>query len=232
MKISNKHESQYSFSYKNDMINKETSEKIINKNANTGKDNYLSNIMRQKQELNNRIRDLKERQEIYTKKINKAIKNLPKSEIRETINDFSNIEMSIKNSDIEDENKNTMLDENSTYLDINEEKESLITKELNEEIKNKKLNDKELEELEQKKTDKEAYNNNDKVSEDLSLLGKTREELEGMLKNFINMTQEEIKKIESRIEKLDEDVKEYKQNSNTNIFNKIDKQKRHINTLV
>ncbi|EQF22905.1 hypothetical protein QEW_4012 [Clostridioides difficile CD160] len=232
MKISNKHESQYSFSYKNDMINKETSEKIINKNANTGKDNYLSNIMRQKQELNNRIRDLKERQEIYTKKINEAIKNLPKSEIRETINDFSNIEMSIKNSDIEDENKNTMLDENSTYLDINEEKESLITKELNEEIKNKKLNDKELEELEQKKTDKEAYNNNDKVSEDLSLLGKTREELEGMLKNFINMTQEEIKKIESRIEKLDEDVKEYKQNSNTNIFNKIDKQKRHINTLV
>lgn len=32
-----------------------------------------------------------------------------------------------------------------------------------------------------------------------------------MLKNFINLTQEEIMKLESRIEKLDKDAEEYKQ---------------------
>ncbi|MCC0782502.1 hypothetical protein IR152_05210 [Clostridioides sp. ES-S-0108-01] len=216
MRISNQHESQYLFRCESDVKNKKASENISNKNVTTEKDNYLSNIMRQKQELNNRIKDLKERQDIYTKKINEAIRNLSKSEIRETVNNFSNVEIGIKNSDVEDEN--------STYLNMDEKRESLITKELDEEIKDKKLNDKELE---QKKSDKE-----DNMFGDLSLLGKTREELEGMLKNFINMTQEEIIELKSRIEKLDEEAKEYKQNSNTNIFYKTDEQKKSINTLV
>lgn len=107
--------------------------------------------MKQKQELNDRIRDLKYRQEVYTKKINEAIKNLYKSEIRETTNNFSNIEIGIKNSIIEDKNKSTMLDENSTYLNTNDEKESLITKESNEKIEEEILNDEKLEELEQKR---------------------------------------------------------------------------------
>ncbi|WP_254175690.1 hypothetical protein [Clostridioides difficile] len=45
------------------------------------------------------------------------------------------------------------------------------------------------------------------------------------LKNFTNLTQEEIMKLESRIEKLDKDAEEYKQNSKTNIFDKTDEQK-------
>ncbi|HBG9905002.1 TPA: hypothetical protein KRX03_002278 [Clostridioides difficile] len=188
--------------------------------------------MKQKQELNDRIRDLKDRQEIYTKKINEAIKNLYKSEIRETTNNFSNIEIGIKNRIIEDKNKSTMLDENSTYLNTNDEKESLIAKEFNEKVEEEILNDEKLEELEQKKDYKEDSNKKETVSEDLSLVGKTREELENMLKNFINLTQEEIMKLESRIEKLDKDAEEYKQNSKTNIFDKTDEQKRRINTLV
>ncbi|MCC0628596.1 MULTISPECIES: hypothetical protein [unclassified Clostridioides] len=222
MRISNQHESQYLFRCESDVKNKKASENISNKNLTTEKDNYLSNIMRQKQELNNRIKDLKERQDIYTKKINEAIRNLSKSEIRETVNNFSNVEIGIKNSDVEDEN--------STYLNMGEKREALITKELNEEIKDKKLNDKELE---QKKSDEEDNMfKEDNMFGDLLLLGKTREELEGMLKNFINMTQEEIIELKSRIEKLDEEAKEYKQNSNTNIFYKTDEQKKHINTLV
>ncbi|WP_236879112.1 hypothetical protein [Clostridioides difficile] len=118
-----------------------------------------------------------------------------------------------------------MLDENSTYLNTNDEKESLITKESNEKIEEEILNDEKLEELEQKKDS----NKKEKVSEDLSLVGKTREELENMLKNFINLTQEEIMKLESRIEKLDKNAEEYKQNSKTNIFDKTDEQKKHIN---
>nr|WP_254223095.1 hypothetical protein [Clostridioides difficile] len=205
---------------------------MVKKNETVGKDTYLSNIMKQKQELNDRIRDLKYRQEVYTKKINEAIKNLYKSEIRETTNNFSNIEIGIKNSIIEDKNKSTMLDENSTYLNTNDEKESLITKESNEKIEEEILNDEKLEELEQKKDYKEDSNKKEKVSEDLSLVGKTREELENMLKNFINLTQEEIMKLESRIEKLDKDAEEYKQNSKTNIFDKTDEQKKHINVLI
>ncbi|HGM1581754.1 TPA: hypothetical protein ACKOQJ_003572, partial [Clostridioides difficile] len=204
----------------------------VKKNETAGKDTYLSNIMKQKQELNDRIRDLKDRQEIYTKKINEAIKNLYKSEIRETTNNFSNIEIGIKNRIIEDKNKSTMLDENSTYLNTNDEKESLIAKEFNEKVEEEILNDEKLEELEQKKDYKEDSNKKETVSEDLSLVGKTREELENMLKNFINLTQEEIMKLESRIEKLDKDAEEYKQNSKTNIFDKTDEQKRRINTLV
>ncbi|HDA5479011.1 TPA: hypothetical protein O5K04_002918, partial [Clostridioides difficile] len=207
-------------------------ESMVKKNETVGKDTYLSNIMKQKQELNDRIRDLKYRQEVYTKKINEAIKNLYKSEIRETTNNFSNIEIGIKNSIIEDKNKSTMLDENSTYLNTNDEKESLITKESNEKIEEEILNDEKLEELEQKKDYKEDSNKKEKVSEDLSLVGKTREELENMLKNFINLTQEEIMKLESRIEKLDKDAEEYKQNSKTNIFDKTDEQKKHINVLI
>ncbi|HGT2335471.1 TPA: hypothetical protein ACMW71_000980, partial [Clostridioides difficile] len=124
--------------------------------------------------------------------------------------------------------KSTMLDENSTYLNTNDEKESLITKESNEKIEEEILNDEKLEELEQKKDS----NKKEKVSEDLSLVGKTREELENMLKNFINLTQEEIMKLESRIEKLDKNAEEYKQNSKTNIFDKTDEQKKHINVLI
>ncbi|HBG0337423.1 TPA: hypothetical protein KPD96_002637, partial [Clostridioides difficile] len=201
-------------------------------NETVGKDTYLSNIMKQKQELNDRIRDLKDRQEVYTKKINEAIKNLYKSEIRETTNNFSNIEIGIKNSIIEDKNKSTMLYENSTYLNTSDEKESLITKEFNEKVEEEMLNDEKLEELEQKKDYKEDSNKKEKISEDLSLAGKTREELENMLKNFTNLTQEEIMKLESRIEKLDKDAEEYKQNSKTNIFDKTDEQKKHINVLL
>ncbi|HBF4262140.1 hypothetical protein VXA51_09350 [Clostridioides difficile] len=222
MKISSQYRSQYSFRH----------ESIVKKNETVGKDTYLSNIMKQKQELNDRIRDLKDRQEIYTKKINEAIKNLYKSEIRETTNNFSNIEIGIKNRIIEDKNKSTMLDENSTYLNTNDEKESLIAKEFNEKVEEEILNDEKLEELEQKKDYKEDSNKKETVSEDLSLVGKTREELENMLKNFINLTQEEIMKLESRIEKLDKDAEEYKQNSKTNIFDKTDEQKKHINVLV
>ncbi|HGM1102515.1 hypothetical protein KWV64_16360, partial [Clostridioides difficile] len=207
-------------------------ESIVKKNETVGKDTYLSNIMKQKQELNDRIRDLKDRQEVYTKKINEAIKNLYKSEIRETTNNFSNIEIGIKNSIIEDKNKSTMLYENSTYLNTSDEKESLITKEFNEKVEEEMLNDEKLEELEQKKDYKEDSNKKEKISEDLSLAGKTREELENMLKNFTNLTQEEIMKLESRIEKLDKDAEEYKQNSKTNIFDKTDEQKKHINVLL
>ncbi|HBG2045501.1 TPA: hypothetical protein KPJ33_003726, partial [Clostridioides difficile] len=224
--------SQYSFRHESNINNTRINESMVKKNETVGKDTYLSNIMKQKQELNDRIRDLKYRQEVYTKKINEAIKNLYKSEIRETTNNFSNIEIGIKNSIIEDKNKSTMLDENSTYLNINDEKESLITKESNEKIEEEILNDEKLEELEQKKDYKEDSNKKEKVSEDLSLVGKTREELENMLKNFINLTQEEIMKLESRIEKLDKDAEEYKQNSKTNIFDKTDEQKKHINVLI
>ncbi|KPI47373.1 hypothetical protein IM33_18305 [Clostridioides difficile] len=232
MKISSQYRSQYSFRHESNINNTRINENMVKKNETVGKDTYLSNIMKQKQELNDRIRDLKDRQEVYTKKINEAIKNLYKSEIRETTNNFSNIEIGIKNNSIEDENKSTMLDENSTYLNTNDEKESLITKEFNEKIEEEILNDEKLEELEQKKYDKEDSNKEEKVSEDLYLLGKTREELENMLKNFINLTQEEIMKLESRIEKLDKDAEEYKQNSKTNIFDKTDEQKKRINTLV
>ncbi|EGT3889871.1 hypothetical protein ERM93_02195, partial [Clostridioides difficile] len=114
----------------------------------------------------------------------------------------------------------------------NDEKESLIAKEFNEKVEEEILNDEKLEELEQKKDYKEDSNKKETVSEDLSLVGKTREELENMLKNFINLTQEEIMKLESRIEKLDKDAEEYKQNSKTNIFDKTDEQKKHINVLV
>ncbi|MDL0220368.1 hypothetical protein QQO40_08770, partial [Clostridioides difficile] len=223
---------QYSFRHESNINNTRINESIVKKNETAGKDTYLSNIMKQKQELNDRIRDLKDRQEIYTKKINEAIKNLYKSEIRETTNNFSNIEIGIKNRIIEDKNKSTMLDENSTYLNTNDEKESLIAKEFNEKVEEEILNDEKLEELEQKKDYKEDSNKKETVSEDLSLVGKTREELENMLKNFINLTQEEIMKLESRIEKLDKDAEEYKQNSKTNIFDKTDEQKRRINTLV
>ncbi|HBH0626408.1 TPA: hypothetical protein KR407_002701, partial [Clostridioides difficile] len=223
---------QYSFRHESNINNTRINESMVKKNETVGKDTYLSNIMKQKQELNDRIRDLKYRQEVYTKKINEAIKNLYKSEIRETTNNFSNIEIGIKNSIIEDKNKSTMLDENSTYLNTNDEKESLITKESNEKIEEEILNDEKLEELEQKKDYKEDSNKKEKVSEDLSLVGKTREELENMLKNFINLTQEEIMKLESRIEKLDKDAEEYKQNSKTNIFDKTDEQKKHINVLI
>ncbi|HBF2174738.1 hypothetical protein MO315_15405 [Clostridioides difficile] len=232
MKISSQYRSQYSFRHESNINNTRINESMVKKNETVGKDTYLSNIMKQKQELNDRIRDLKYRQEVYTKKINEAIKNLYKSEIRETTNNFSNIEIGIKNSIIEDKNKSTMLDENSTYLNINDEKESLITKEYNEKIEEEILNDEKLEELEQKKDYKEDSNKKEKVSEDLSLVGKTREELENMLKNFINLTQEEIMKLESRIEKLDKDAEEYKQNSKTNIFDKTDEQKKHINVLI
>lgn len=232
MKISSQYRSQYSFRHESNINNTRINESMVKKNETVGKDTYLSNIMKQKQELNDRIRDLKDRQGVYTKKINEAIKNLYKSEIRETTNNFSNIEIGIKNSIIEDKNKSTMLDENSTYLNTNDEKESLITKEFNEKIEEEILNDEKLEELEQKKDDKEDSNKKGKVSEDLSLLGKTREELENMLKNFVNLTQEEIMKLESRIEKLDKDAEEYKQNSKTNIFDKTDEQKKHINVLV
>ncbi|AUA38606.1 Uncharacterised protein [Clostridioides difficile] len=232
MKISSQYRSQYSFRHESNINNTRINESMVKKNETVGKDTYLSNIMKQKQELNDRIRDLKYRQEVYTKKINEAIKNLYKSEIRETTNNFSNIEIGIKNSIIEDKNKSTMLDENSTYLNTNDEKESLITKESNEKIEEEILNDEKLEELEQKKDYKEDSNKKEKVSEDLSLVGKTREELENMLKNFINLTQEEIMKLESRIEKLDKDAEEYKQNSKTNIFDKTDEQKKHINVLI
>ncbi len=232
MKISSQYRSQYSFRHESNVNNTRINESIVKKNETVGKDTYLSNIMKQKQELNDRIRDLKDRQEIYTKKINEAIKNLYKSEIRETTNNFSNIEIGIKNRIIEDKNKSTMLDENSTYLNTNDEKESLIAKEFNEKVEEEILNDEKLEELEQKKDYKEDSNKKETVSEDLSLVGKTREELENMLKNFINLTQEEIMKLESRIEKLDKDAEEYRQNSKTNIFDKTDEQKRHINVLV
>ncbi|ENY8665092.1 hypothetical protein ACWJXF_15815 [Clostridioides difficile] len=232
MKISSQYRSQYSFRYESNINNTRINENMVKKNETVGKDTYLSNIMKQKQELNDRIRDLKYRQEVYAKKINDAIKNLCKSEIRETTNNFSNIEIGIKNSIIEDKNKSTMLDENSTYLNTNDEKESLITKESNEKIEEEILNDEKLEELEQKKDYKEDSNKKEKVSEDLSLVGKTHEELENMLKNFINLTQEEIMKLESRIEKLDKDAEEYKQNSKTNIFDKTDEQKKHINVLI
>ena len=202
MKISSQYRSQYSFRHESNINNTRINESIVKKNETAGKDTYLSNIMKQKQELNDRIRDLKDRQEIYTKKINEAIKNLYKSEIRETTNNFSNIEIGIKNRIIEDKNKSTMLDENSTYLNTNDEKESLIAKEFNEKVEEEILNDEKLEELEQKKDYKEDSNKKETVSEDLSLVGKTREELENMLKNFINLTQEEIMKLESRIEKL------------------------------
>ncbi|HBG4728215.1 TPA: hypothetical protein KQE54_004163 [Clostridioides difficile] len=232
MKISSQYRSQYSFRHESNVNNTRINESLVKKNETVGKDTYLSNIMKQKQELNDRIRDLKDRQEIYTKKINEAIKNLYKSEIRETTNNFSNIEIGIKNRIIEDKNKSTMLDENSTYLNTNDEKESLIAKEFNEKVEEEILNDEKLEELEQKKDYKEDSNKKETVSEDLSLVGKTREELENMLKNFINLTQEEIMKLESRIEKLDKDAEEYKQNSKTNIFDKTDEQKKHINVLV
>ncbi|WP_131005555.1 hypothetical protein [Clostridioides difficile] len=232
MKISSQYRSQYSFRYESNINNTRINESMVKKNETVGKDTYLSNIMKQKQELNDRIRDLKYRQEVYTKKINDAIKNLGKTEIRETTNNFSNIEIGIKNSNIEEKNKSTMLDENSTYLNTNDEKESLITKESNEKIEEEILNDEKLEELEQKKDYKEDSNKKEKVSEDLSLVGKTREELENMLKNFINLTQEEIMKLESRIEKLDKNAEEYKQNSKTNIFDKTDEQKKHINVLI
>ncbi|MDX5645095.1 hypothetical protein SIK43_11545 [Clostridioides difficile] len=232
MKISSQYRSQYSFRHESNVNNTRINESIVKKNETVGKDTYLSNIMKQKQELNDRIRDLKDRQEIYTKKINEAIKNLYKSEIRETTNNVSNIEIGSKNRIIEDKNKSTMLDENSTYLNTNDEKESLIAKEFNEKVEEEILNDEKLEELEQKKDYKEDSNKKETVSEDLSLVGKTREELENMLKNFINLTQEEIMKLESRIEKLDKDAEEYKQNSKTNIFDKTDEQKKHINVLV
>ncbi|MCC0686080.1 hypothetical protein [Clostridioides sp. ZZV14-6345] len=232
MKISSQYRSQYSFRYESNINNTRINENMVKKNETVGKDTYLSNIMKQKQELNDRIRDLKDRQEVYTKKINEAIKNLYKSEIRETTNNFFNIETGIKNNIIEDKNKSTMLDEISTYLNTNDEEESLITKEFNEKIEEEILNDEKLEELEQKNEYKEDSNKKEKISEDLSLLGKTREELENMLKNFINLTQEEIIKLESRIEKLDENAEEYKQNLKTNIFDKTDEQKKHINVLV
>ncbi|HGM3225317.1 TPA: hypothetical protein ACKOJR_003658, partial [Clostridioides difficile] len=86
MKISSQYRSQYSFRHESNINNTRINESIVKKNETVGKDTYLSNIMKQKQELNDRIRDLKDRQEVYTKKINEAIKNLYKSEIRETTN--------------------------------------------------------------------------------------------------------------------------------------------------
>ncbi|HGS9963741.1 TPA: hypothetical protein ACMVEC_001203, partial [Clostridioides difficile] len=79
MKISSQYRSQYSFRYESNINNTRINESMVKKNETVGKDTYLSNIMKQKQELNDRIRDLKYRQEVYTKKINDAIKNLCKS---------------------------------------------------------------------------------------------------------------------------------------------------------
>ncbi|MCC0708679.1 hypothetical protein [Clostridioides sp. ES-S-0190-01] len=173
--------------------------------------------MKQKQELDNRIKDLKDKQELYAKKINEAIRNLFKSEEEN------------KNSNVEEENKNTILEEYPISLNTGEKEESLNTDELNdkneekvEELDQKGVdNEKESEELEQKHIDKE-----DKELENLFLEGKTREELENMLKDFMSMTQVEIKKIESRIEKLDKDAEKYKKNQN------INGQKNYIDTLI
>lgn len=173
--------------------------------------------MKQKQELDNRIKDLKDKQELYAKKINEAIRNLFKSEEEN------------KNSNVEEENKNTILEEYPISLNTGEKEESLNTDELNdkneekvEELDQKGVdNEKESEELEQKHIDKE-----DKELENLFLEGKTREVLENMLKDFMSMTQVEIKKIESRIEKLDKDAEKYKKNQN------INGQKNYIDTLI
>ncbi|MGX9758445.1 hypothetical protein ACWYRQ_19375 [Clostridioides difficile] len=219
MIISSQYRSQHSFSCESDMKDKKTTRNIIKKNDTAEKDDYISNIMRQKQELNNRIQDLKDKQELYTKKINEAIRNLSKVEVR------------FKNSTVEDESKNTVLDEDSIFMNTKEENEFLVNKKLNN--KEEILNDKELDEIEQKHINKyNSYKKEDKDFENLFLEGKTREELEDMLKNFINMTQEEIKEIESRIKKLDKDSEKYKQNSNTNILDKDDKPKKHIDILI
>ncbi|HFL2483503.1 TPA: hypothetical protein ACG3KC_002578 [Clostridioides difficile] len=217
MKISSQYRSQYLLNNESNIKNTKKNTNIIKKNETIEKNNYLSNIMKQKQELNNRIKDLKDKQELYAKKINEAIRNLFKSEIEN------------KNSNVEEENKETILEEYPISLNTGEKEESLNTDELNdkneeklEELDQKGVdNEKESEELEQKHIDKE-----DKELEDLFLEGKTREELENMLKDFMSMTQEEIKKIESRIEKLDKDVEKYKKNQNTN------GQKNYIDTLI
>ncbi|MCC0652110.1 hypothetical protein [Clostridioides sp. ES-S-0001-03] len=208
MKISSQYRSQYLLNNESNIKNTKKNTNIIKKNETIEKNNYLSNIMKQKQELDNRIKDLKDKQELYAKKINEAIRNLFKSE---------------------EENKNTILEEYPISLNTGEKEESLNTDELNdkneekvEELDQKGVdNEKESEELEQKHIDKE-----DKELENLFLEGKTREELENMLKDFMSMAQEEIKKIESRIEKLDKDAEKYKKNQN------INGQKNYIDTLI
>ncbi len=59
MKISSQYRSQYSFRHESNVNNTRINESIVKKNETVGKDTYLSNIMKQKQELNDRIRDLK-----------------------------------------------------------------------------------------------------------------------------------------------------------------------------
>ncbi|MGO0882652.1 hypothetical protein ACTPDI_07665 [Clostridioides difficile] len=214
MKISSQYRSQHLLNNESNIKNTKKNTNIIKKNETIEKNNYLSNIMKQKQELNNRIKDLKDKQELYAKKINEAIRNLFKLEIEN------------KNSNVEEENKKTILEEYPISLNTGEKEESLNIDELNdkneeklEELEQKGVdNEKDLEELEQKHIDKELEN--------LFLEGKTREELENMLKDFMSMTQEEIKKIESRIEKLDKDAEKYKKNQNTN------GQKNYIDTLI
>lgn len=172
----------------------------------------IYNIMRQKQELNNRIEDLKDKQELYIKKINEAIINLSKTEVR------------FKNSTIE--NKNTVLNEDSIFTNTKDENVILVNRVLNN--KEEILSDKELDKLEQKDISKDnSYKKEDKDFENLFLEGKTCEDLEEMLKKSKNMTQEEIKKIESRIKKLDNDCEKYKQNSNIYIFDKDYKPKTY-----
>lgn len=223
MKISSQYRSQYVLNNESDIKKQRNNTNIIKKNKTTEKNNYLSNVMKQKQELNNRIKDLKDKQELYAKKINEAIRNLFKSEIEN------------KNSNVEEENENTILEEYPISLNTGEKEVSLNTDELNDKNEEEILNDKKLEELDQKGVDNEKeskeleqkdIDKEDKELENLFLEGKTREELEDMLKNFISMTQEEIKEIELRIEKLDKDAEEYKQNQNTS------KQKKHIDTLI
>lgn len=214
MKISSQYRSQHLLNNESNIKNTKKNTNIIKKNETIEKNNYLSNIMKQKQELNNRIKDLKDKQELYAKKINEAIRNLFKLEIEN------------KNSNVEEENKKTILEEYPISLNTGEKEESLNIDELNdkneeklEELEQKGVdNEKDLEELEQKHIDKELEN--------LFLEGKTREELENMLKDFMSMTQEEIKKIESRIEKLDKDAEKYKKSQNTN------GQKNYIDTLI
>ncbi|HCP7066337.1 TPA: hypothetical protein OE945_003769, partial [Clostridioides difficile] len=55
MKISSQYRSQYSFRHESNINNTRINESMVKKNETVGKDTYLSNIMKQKQELNDRI---------------------------------------------------------------------------------------------------------------------------------------------------------------------------------
>ncbi|NMS90516.1 hypothetical protein HGQ85_11275 [Clostridioides difficile] len=120
--------------------------------------------MKQKQELNNRIKDLKDKQELYAKKINEAIRNLFKSEIEN------------KNSNVEEENENTILEKYPISLNTEEKEELLSTDELNDKNKEEILNDEKLEELDSKGVD------NEKESEELEQkdIDKEDKELENL----------------------------------------------------